>query len=146
MKIMFDGVQFFAFSLDIVRPECSVDIDSALKATLIGVLPIVTAAIMVMISSITAVWKSHILRQSMLKTVPDLKKELSIMWIFHHACLDAFLVQKSVFHKEMKCVHVFSYSLLRCVESIRTLLLNLLIALNQALDFTESLSAGSRRS
>jgi hypothetical protein len=107
MKIMFDGVQLFAFSLDIVRPECSLEIDAALKAIVIGVLPIMTTAVMMMISTITAVWKSHILRQSILKTVPDLKKEMSVMWILHHACMDAFFVQKSVFHREMKYAHTF---------------------------------------
>jgi hypothetical protein len=107
MKMMFDGVQLFAFSLDIVRPECSVEIDAALKATLIGVLPIMTAATMVIISILTAMWKSNILRQCVLKTVPDLKREMSVLWIFHHACLDAFFVQKSVFHKEMKYAQSF---------------------------------------
>jgi hypothetical protein len=102
MKMMFDGVQLFAFSLDIVRPECSINIDAVLKATLIGILPVVTAATMVMIATIKAVWSSHLLRQSVLSTVPDLKREMSVMWIFQHACLDAFFVQKSVFHKELK--------------------------------------------
>ena len=32
MAIMFDGVQFFSFSLDIVRPECSVSIDAIVAA------------------------------------------------------------------------------------------------------------------
>jgi hypothetical protein len=102
MKMMFDGVQLFAFSLDIVRPECSVNIDAVLKATLIGVLPVVTAATMVIIATIKTVWSSHLLRQSILSTVPNLKREMSIVWIFQHACLDAFFVHNSVFHKELK--------------------------------------------
>jgi hypothetical protein len=100
MSMMFDGVQFFAFSLDIVRPECSVSVDAVLKATLIGVLPIAVAAMMVIFSVINAAWKSHRLRQSIL--VQNLKKELSIMWILNHAFLDAFFVQKPAFHRELK--------------------------------------------
>jgi hypothetical protein len=102
MSMMFDGVQFFAFSLDIVRPECSVSVDAVLKATLIGVLPIALTAIMVIFSVINAAWKSHRLRQSILNKVQNLKKELSIMWILNHAFLDAFFVQKPAFHRELK--------------------------------------------
>ena len=100
--MMFDGVQFFAFSLDIVRPECSVSIDAVLKATLIGMLPIATAAMMILISTFTSVWKSHILRQLVLKIVPNLNVEMSIRWILYHAFLDAFFVKKPVFHRELK--------------------------------------------
>ena len=96
--MMFDGVQFFAFSLDIVRPECSISIDAVLKATLIGLLPIVAAALVIFISAMMALWKCHLLRKSILTTVPNLK----IMWIFNHAFLDAFFVKKLVGHRELK--------------------------------------------
>lgn len=102
MTMMFDGVQFFAFSLDIVRPECSISIDAVLKATLIGLLPIVTAAVVIFISAIMALWKCHLLRKSILTTVPNLKSEMSTMWIFNHAFLDAFFVKKLVGYRELK--------------------------------------------
>jgi hypothetical protein len=102
MSMMFDGVQFFAFSLDIVRPECSISVDAVLKATLIGMLPIAIATMMVMFSVINAAWKSHRLRQSILKKVQNLQGELSIMWILNHAFLDAFFIQKPAFHRELK--------------------------------------------
>jgi hypothetical protein len=102
MTMMFDGVQFFAFSLDIVRPECSISIDAVLKATFIGILPIMTAAVIIVVSAIMALWKCHLLRKSMLTTVPNLKSEMSIMWIFNHAFLDAFFVKKLVGHRELK--------------------------------------------
>ena len=100
--MMFEGVQFFAFSIDIVRPECSVSIDAVLKATLIGMLPVATAAMMIIISTFTSVWKSHLLRQMVLKIVPNLNGEMSIHWILYHALLDAFFVKKAVFHRELK--------------------------------------------
>ena len=102
ITMMFDGVQFFAFSLDIVRPECSVSIDAVLKATLICMLPVATAAMMIIISTLTSVWKSHLLRQMVLKIVPNLNGEMSIQWILYHAFLDAFFVKKAVFHRELK--------------------------------------------
>ena len=100
--MMFDGVQFFAFSLDIVRPECSISIDAVLKATLIGILPVVISAAIIILSTTIALWKCHLLRKSMLTTVPNLKSEMSIMWIFNHAFLDAFFVKKLVGHRELK--------------------------------------------
>ena len=102
MTIMFDGVQFFSFSLDIVRPECSVAIDAVLKATIIGALPVLVAIIIVMVSAFMAVMKSHLLRQSILKSVPNLMQEMTIGWILYHAFLDAFVIQKPVFHRELK--------------------------------------------
>jgi len=102
MTIMFDGVQFFSFSLDIVRPECSVAIDAVLKATIIGALPVLVAIIIVMVSAFMAVMKSHLLRQTILNSVPNLMQEMTIGWILYHAFLDAFVIQKPVFHRELK--------------------------------------------
>ncbi len=102
MTMMFDGVQFFAFSLDVVRPECSVSIDPVLKATIIGILPMATAAMIVVFSATFAIWKSYLLRQSVLKKVQNLRGELSTKWICHHALLDAFFMQRPIFHRELK--------------------------------------------
>ncbi len=102
MTIMFDGVQFLSFSLDLVRPECSVAIDAVLKATISGALPILVAICIVMVSAFMAAWKSHLLRQTILKSVPNLMQEMTIGWILYHAFLDAFVVQKPVFHRELK--------------------------------------------
>ena len=95
MTMMFDGVQFFAFSLDVVRPECSVSVDPVLKATLIGVLPMATAAMIVALSATFAIWKSYLLRQSVLKKVPNSRGEILTMWIFQHAFFDAFFLGPS---------------------------------------------------
>ena len=102
MAIMFDGVQFFSFSLDIVRPECSVSIDAVLKATVIGALPVVVSIVMMLVSSLMAVRKARVLRQAILASVPNLMQEMSIRWILYHALLDAFVIQKPVFHRELK--------------------------------------------
>ena len=102
MAIMFDGVQFFSFSLDIVRPECSVSIDAVLKATAIGALPVVVAIVMMLVSSLMAFQKARVLRQAILASVPNLMQEMSIRWILNHALLDAFVIQKPVFHRELK--------------------------------------------
>ena len=100
--MMFDGVQFFAFSLDVVRPECSVSVDPVLKATFIGILPMATAAMIVVLSATFAIWKSYLLRQSVLKKVQNLRGEMSTMWIFQHAFFDAFFMQRPIFHRELK--------------------------------------------
>jgi hypothetical protein len=102
MAIMFDGVQFFSFSLDIVRPECSVSIDAVLKATVIGALPVVVSIVMMLVSSLMAFRKARVLRQAILASVPNLMQEMSIRWILYHALLDAFVIQKPVFHRELK--------------------------------------------
>jgi hypothetical protein len=77
-------------------------INAVLKAIIIGLLPIAIAATLLIISAITAIWKSHLLRKRLLQEFPNLKHEISIRWIFYHAYLDAFFVQKSTLHRELK--------------------------------------------
>ena len=77
-------------------------VHATIFATVIGALPVVVSIVMMLVSSLMAFRKARVLRRAILASVPNLMQEMTIGWILYHAFLDAFVIQKPVFHRELK--------------------------------------------